>query len=102
MPAIPNPLIIYSGKSIHTDVTNPLANIIKGRKNKESIMTVFTTMVVLAFLLVLLFLKCVFTRFLKVLEKSEFISLENFGLLILLFVMPCIQTNTTAIWLLNY
>jgi hypothetical protein len=49
IPAIPNPLNMYSKKSIQTAVTIPDESTIRGVKNKDNIIIVFTTMVVLAF-----------------------------------------------------
>ncbi len=57
MPAMPNPLIMYSAKSIQTLETRPEASSIKGTKNKAIIMTVLTTIVALAFLLLFWVLK---------------------------------------------
>ena len=48
---------IKSVKRIHTDVTIPEASVNKGTKNKANIITVFTTIVEFAFLLVLWSLK---------------------------------------------
>jgi len=57
IPAIPNPLNIYSAKSIQTLVTNPDESSINGVKNKDNIISVFTTIVELAFRLLLWVLK---------------------------------------------
>jgi hypothetical protein len=57
MPAIPRPLKIYNKKSIQTAVTIPDASTISGIKNKDNIIKVFTTMVALAFRLLLCVLK---------------------------------------------
>ena len=85
IPAIPNPLKIYRRKRTGLVVTIPEESSTKGTKNKANIITVFTTMFALAFLLLLLVLKYVFTLFLNVFEKSGFMFLENLGCAILLF-----------------
>ena len=78
---------MYSAKSIHTDVTIPVANIIKGTKNKAIIMIDLISIVALAFLVSLFVLKCVFILLLNVFEKLEFIALENSGLSMLLYIL---------------
>lgn len=57
MQAIPIPLKIYNKTSKRTEVTTPEASVINGAKNKVSIITVFNTMVELAFRLLLCDLK---------------------------------------------
>lgn len=70
----------------------PELSINNGKKNKDSIIAVLATIFALAFLLILFDLKCVLTLFLNVLEKFELMSLENFGLsMLLLFFRICIK-----------
>lgn len=59
----------------------PIFMKIKGVKKTESMTMVFTTILLLACLLILFVLKYVLTLFLNVFEKSEFEFFENFGLL---------------------
>jgi hypothetical protein len=72
-------------------VTIPVQRMIKGIKNRESIIMVLITIVVLAFLVVLCDLKCALTLLLNVLEKSELISLENWGLSVLVLIVFAIN-----------
>jgi len=57
MPDIPIPQIIYAVNSIQGVVIFPVIIKINGAKNKDSITTVFTIMLVFAFLVIFLVLK---------------------------------------------
>jgi hypothetical protein len=93
IPAIPNPLTIYSKNNSHNDAIIPEDKSIKGTKNKESIMLVLTNIVALPFLLILLVLKYILTLLLKVFEKSLSVALENLGFMVLFILL--ISTITT-------
>lgn len=80
IPAMPNPAAIYSTNNIGLLLTKPEERVNNGIKNKDSIITVFTTIVVLALRLLFFVLKWTFTRLLNVLAKSGFMSRENLGL----------------------
>jgi hypothetical protein len=90
IPAIPKPLKIYKLNKINGLETVPVFTTINGTKNIPSIRTVLIIMLLSPYLLRLLVLKYLLTLRFKIFEKPGSPGLENFGVLILGYVLRII------------